>query len=151
MRPQPLLRKLRRSVVGMKRNGVGTILLWGVAIMGAALCFSPVLFPFVREIQSGLRNHKLHNSIYASQIRPTALWVQSYTASYARLPSQSELDNYTASNYSSSFPVLISTNAASGEAVFRNPGVDFVICVMIGDWRLYFQSWDKKEFKYWVE
>jgi hypothetical protein len=124
-----------------------------VSVIAIVLLFPRVrkmMTYFSQESQSNRGQQNVHARTFERVLRPAAEWVRSFHRDNERLPSQAEL-NDSASNHGWSNMILIYTNAAAGEASWTKPGTDFVLCVHISDWNLYYQSWDAKEFKYWTD
>jgi hypothetical protein len=124
-----------------------------VAIAAAAIYFASVLVNFVKletkQKDSEMRQRVLHEQIFKDVIRPTAHWVSTFRAAQGTLPSQAELDTYASNSFGGTC-IFIFTNASQGEPKWQNPGVDFELFVHASDWNLFYQSWDKKEAKYWT-
>lgn len=110
----------------------------------------PMALLFIQETQSRFQQHSFHERTYENVICPTANRVRTFHTNHLRLPTQGELDQ-NSSNHSSVVVVLIYTNSFHGERSWGRRGIDFMLCVPIGDWSLYYRSWDGKEFKFWTD
>jgi hypothetical protein len=93
----------------------------------------------------------LHANTYRIIIRPTSTWVQDFYERHKRLPNQAEVDEYMGVAHSVAAPIVIYTSKPHGERLWGEQGKDFLLCAPVGDWNLFYRSWDGKEFKYWTD
>lgn len=107
------------------------------------------ILPMFIEGRSRVRNGPYHDELYKTSIRPKAEWVKAFYAEHQRFPTQQELNPPLSLNTNIVF--VIDTNAFRSKPAWPNPGRDFILSASAGDWNLYLQSWDGKEYKYWTD
>ncbi|HYG36841.1 MAG TPA: hypothetical protein VEC99_18760 [Clostridia bacterium] len=122
------------------------IVLVGASTVGWQVRALPMVW---LQFRSWVRQSGTHENLYEVVLRPRAAWVKDFYMQNQRLPTQEELNG--AASSSDPVIVVIYTNTPQGDPPWPHPGRDFMLCVPAGDWSLYLQSWDGKEFKYWTD
>ena len=111
---------------------------------------SPIGQLFYTEWRSERSQRGLHERTYQNLIRPTARWVTDFAKQNGRLPNEAEINHGNIIKYPDYAWVTIQVKPNPGEA-WGVVGVDFVLSVDNADWRLFYSSWNKSEFKVWLD
>lgn len=117
--------------------------LLAVALFFAALLWLPETMARIRDSSSNRRTYEL-------VVRPATDWVTAFRREHNRLPTDSELGSYAKINWPS-FSVGIYDSQPKWQGSWGQAGVDFMLCVHTGEWNLYRQSWDGREWKAWTD
>jgi len=116
----------------------------------ACLWFVPGGRLWLSETVARIADSSSNQRAYETVVRRAADWVRAFRQQHSRLPMVSELDGYAKTNCPG-FSVGIYDSPPTWQRSWGQLGVDFMVCVHAGEWNLYRQSWDGKEWKAWTD
>lgn len=105
---------------------------------------------WVLEVTARIRDVDSTRRAYETVVRPATDWVRAFRQQYSRFPTDSELDRCATTNWPG-FSVGFYHSPPTWQHTWGLQGTDFMVYVHTGEWNLFRQSWDGKEWKAWIE
>lgn len=129
-----------------------SIVIFVCVVIVGVLAFSSIGRYCITYVTSAVRLSSIEKRVYEKMIRPTAKWVRTFHEQEGRLPSEQEIKAFIQSHPEfESVALGVSTNSMGSMDHLWRPGRDFVVWADVGDWNLYYNSWDGREWKEWTD
>ena len=140
--------KLRERLGRMTR--FLSFLVLGLVASCVCLWFVPGRRLWVGETLARVADSESNEMAYQTVVRPATDWVRQFHREHQRLPTPDELDAH-ATNAGPGFSVSLYDTQPQWQRSWGQLGVDFMLCVHTGEWNLYRQSWNGREWKAWTD
>jgi hypothetical protein len=125
-------------------------MLLGMVAVCACLWLIPGGRLWVAETLARFADSDSNAQAYKTVVRPATDWVRQFRREHQRLPRRDEVDAH-ATNAWPGFSVYLYDTQPQWQRSWGQPGVDFMMCVHTGEWNLFRQSWDGREWKAWTD
>jgi hypothetical protein len=123
-------------------------------VLGLAACATLWFIPggrlWVAETLVRVADSGSNEKAYQTVVRPATDWARQFHRDHHRLPTRNEVDAHATDAWPG-FSVSIYDTQPQWQRSWGQFGVDFMVCVHTGEWNLYRQSWDGREFKAWTD
>lgn len=119
------------------------------ALMGV-LVASLFLLLWFSEQRSHWQNRKSIEESFEQRLLPAASWVKGFVARERRLPTDEEMQSYSASAFNGN-TVAIFREPPPWQATWGVTGEGFMLCDSVPEWNLYYRSWEGRRVEAWTD
>lgn len=135
----------------MSAKALGRV--WLVALASALmglLVASPFLLLWFSEQRSHWQNRKSIEASFEQRLLPAASWVKGFASRERRLPTDEEMQAYSASAFKGN-AVAIFREPPPWQATWGVAGEAFMLCDSVPEWNLYYRSWNRQRIEAWTD